>query len=83
MNTVLENIELKAEIERVKLLLQKCNGDIVRSDREYEALREVASNLLRIAESYHIREVTYTEMPYKNWTAIISKAKALLEKKEK
>lgn len=38
---------------------------------------EVIRELITIVEYYHDKQVQYTEMPYKNWNAIIEKAKII------
>lgn len=40
MEQAIEIIELREELHRTKLLLQNCNGDIIRADRELASLRE-------------------------------------------
>lgn len=39
--------------------------------------RELRKELVSIVEYYHGKQIQYTEMPYKNWNAIIKKAKEL------
>ena len=51
--------------------------------RENAELRQIIYELTVIAEYYHDKSIMYTEMPYKNWSDIISRAKSLLETKMK
>jgi hypothetical protein len=47
-------------------------------EEEIKKLKEALKELILIAEYYHDSGVTYSEMPYKNWTASINNAKSLL-----
>lgn len=52
------------------------NGPMVSYD-DFDILQRSHAELLKIADYYHDRDITYTEMPYKKWSEIINNAKKL------
>jgi chromosome segregation ATPase len=65
-------VELEKHIQQIK------SNDLAAERKRTEELRESLKELLEIAEYYHDRIVTYTQMPYSTWTSQINKAKNLL-----
>jgi hypothetical protein len=65
--------EITAQALRNKL--REANAQLERM----AALREALKEMTYIAEFYHDKNITYTDMPFKNWNTEIKEAKKLLD----
>lgn len=76
MTDALKIIELETELERVRMLLQGCNGDIIKADREIQQLKEA---LKEYNEATDYSKTYQMWSPTKELDKAYNKARKLIE----